>query len=118
MLDLAYVLLVIFILMTTATVDGLRANLPKASSAPPPSKKEKPTTKIIIVQNDGSIKMDKKIFSLAQVEQELRNHKAVHPNFPVMIRGDRETQYQKVMDVLDLVVSLNIKQIGLPTIPK
>ena len=34
MLDLAYVLLVIFILMTTATVQGLKVNLPKASTSP------------------------------------------------------------------------------------
>ena len=34
MLDLAYVLLVIFIIMTTATVQGQKVNLPKASAAP------------------------------------------------------------------------------------
>ena len=34
MLDLAYVLLVIFIIMTTASVQGLKVNLPKASAAP------------------------------------------------------------------------------------
>jgi biopolymer transport protein ExbD len=62
--------------------------------------------------------MDKATLTLAQLEQALRNHKAVHSEFPVMIRGDRQTQYQIVMDVLDLVVSLGIKQIGLPTKPK
>ena len=36
MLDLAYVLLVIFILMTTASVQGLKVNLPKASQFPQP----------------------------------------------------------------------------------
>jgi biopolymer transport protein ExbD len=118
MLDLAYVLLVIFILMTTATVDGLRANLPKASNSPPPPNKDKPKSKIIIVQSDGNMIMDKKIMTLAQISQELRNHKAAYPDFPLLIRGDRETQYQKVMDALDLAVSLNIKQIGLPTQPK
>ena len=34
MLDLAYVLLVIFIIMTTASVQGMKVNLPKASNAP------------------------------------------------------------------------------------
>ena len=34
MLDLAYVLLVIFIIMTTATVQGIKVNLPKASAQP------------------------------------------------------------------------------------
>ena len=34
MLDLAYVLLVIFILMTTASVQGIQVNLPRASNTP------------------------------------------------------------------------------------
>ena len=34
MLDLAYVLLVIFIIMTTATVQGIKVSLPKASAQP------------------------------------------------------------------------------------
>ena len=50
MLDLAYVLLVIFIIMTTATVQGIKVNLPKASAAPslaqarPPRRSPSPTT--------------------------------------------------------------------------
>ncbi len=37
MLDLAYVLLVIFILMTTASVQGLTMNLPSPPTSPAPS---------------------------------------------------------------------------------
>ena len=44
MLDLAYVLLVIFIIMTTASVQGMKVNLPKASAAPSLAK---PQTKSI-----------------------------------------------------------------------
>ncbi len=114
MLDLAYVLLVIFILMTTSTVQGLRAQMPKASTAPSQNK-EKPKSKVITVNNDGTILMDKATVTLAQLEQALRSHKSIHPEFPVMIRGDRETQYQVIMDILDLVVTIGIKNIGLPT---
>jgi biopolymer transport protein ExbD len=46
MLDLAYVLLVIFIIMTTASVQGIKVNLPKASSA---ASLAKPKTKAITV---------------------------------------------------------------------
>ncbi len=118
MLDLAYVLLVIFILMTTSTVQGLRANIPKASTAPSTPNKEKPKTKIVIVAPDGTIKMDNKPLNLSQLEQALRQHKSMHPNFPVVIKGERETQYQVIMSIVDLVVTLGIKQIGLPTKPK
>ena len=46
MLDLSYVLLVIFIIMTTATVQGITVNLPKASAAPSLAK---PQTKAITI---------------------------------------------------------------------
>ena len=49
MLDVAYVLLLIFIIMTTATVQGITVNLPKASSTPALSK---PKTKAISITPD------------------------------------------------------------------
>ena len=55
MLDLAYVLLVIFIIMTTATVQGMKVNLPKASAAPSLAQQ---TTKAITVTSDGKIFLD------------------------------------------------------------
>ena len=50
MLDLAYVLLVIFIIMTTASVQGIKVNLPKASDTPSLAK---PKTKAITITNEG-----------------------------------------------------------------
>src|SRR5262249_23073059 len=55
MLDLAYVLLVIFVIMTTATVQGMKVNLPKAS---PAKSLAKPTTKAITVTQDGKLFLD------------------------------------------------------------
>ena len=50
MLDLAYVLLIIFIIMTTASVQGIKVNLPQASKSPSLGK---PKTKAITISNDG-----------------------------------------------------------------
>src|SRR5579863_7698607 len=80
MLDLAYVLLVIFIIMTTATVQGLKVNLPKASDAPSLAK---PQTKAITVANDGKIFLDTIPVTLTELEQRLLGIKAVTPEFPV-----------------------------------
>ena len=57
MLDLAYVLLVIFILMTTATVQGIKANLPRGSNAPK-KQTEKNKVKAIAIDNSGNIFFD------------------------------------------------------------
>ena len=114
MLDLAYVLLVIFVIMTTATVQGMRVNLPKAS---PAKSLAKPTTKAITVTQEGKIFLDTIPVTLPELEQRLAQQKAVTPEFPVVVRGDGQVQYQSVVDVLDLLAKLNITTVGLATKP-
>jgi biopolymer transport protein ExbD len=112
MLDLAYVLMIIFIIMTTATVQGIKVNLPKASAAPTLAK---PQTKAITITADGTIYLDTFPVSMPELENLLRQYKAANPNLPVIIKGDSTVQYQKVIDVLDLVGRLDITQLGLVT---
>jgi len=115
MLDLAYVLLVIFILMCTASVAGTKVNLPKASNTPAPL--SKPKTKAVTVTNDGKFFLDTIPVTLPELEQRLAQQKVLTPDFPVVIRGDSLTQYQSVMDVIDVVGRLGITQVGLATKP-
>ena len=114
MLDLAYVLLVIFILMTTATVQGIKANLPRGSNAPK-KQTEKNKVKVISVDNSGNIYFDREPITLASLEPRLTQAKTDNPDVPVIIKGDSGTQYQCVTDVLGVVVKLGIKQVGLAT---
>ncbi len=112
MLDLSYVLLVIFIIMTTATVQGIKVNLPKASSTPSLSK---PQTKAITLTADGTIFLDTYPVTLQELESHLRSYKAVNPNLPVVIKADASIAYQRVIDILDLTARLEITQLGLVT---
>ncbi|GAB2781700.1 MULTISPECIES: ExbD/TolR family protein [Dyella] len=112
MLDLAYVLLVIFIIMTTASVQGVKVNLPKASTS---VSLAKPQTKAITVSDSGQIFLDAFPVSLSELEQRLRTQKAVTPDFPVIVKGDSNVQYQKVVDILDLLRRLDLSQVGLVT---
>ena len=114
MLDLAYVLLVIFILMCTASVAGTKVNLPKASAS---TSLAKPKTKAITVNNEGKIFLDTIPVTLPELEQKLAQQKVQTPDFPVVIRGDSLTQYQGVMDVIDVVGRVGITQVGLATKP-
>jgi biopolymer transport protein ExbD len=112
MLDLAYVLLVIFIIMTTASVQGITVNLPKASSTPSIAK---PKTKAISITTDGTIYLDAYPVTMAELENLLRQYKAQDPSLPVIVKADSTIQYQKVVDVLDLMGRLDITQLGLVT---
>lgn len=114
MLDLAYVLLVIFIIMTTATVQGMKVNLPKANAAPSLAQQ---TTKAITVANDGKLFLDTIPVTLPELEQRLVQQRALTPEFPIVVRGDAQTQYQNVVDVLDMLGRLNFTQVGMATKP-
>ncbi|MGD8558042.1 MAG: biopolymer transporter ExbD [Gammaproteobacteria bacterium] len=112
MLDLAYVLLVIFIIMTTATVQGIMVNLPKASDAPSLSK---PQTKSVTITADGAIFLDTYPVTIAELEARLSQYKAVNPELPVVVKADGMIAYQRVVEILDLMGKLEITQLGLVT---
>jgi biopolymer transport protein ExbD len=112
MLDLAYVLLVIFIILTTATVQGIMVNLPKASETPSLAEAR---TKAITLTSDGTIYLGTYPVSLAELETLLRGYKASDPRLPVIVKADAQIQYQRVIDVLDLLGRLEITQLGLVT---
>ena len=112
MLDLAYVLLVIFIIMTTASVQGIKVNLPKASSTPSLAK---PQTKAITITAEGTIYLDTYPVTLEQLESTLAQYKAANPQLPVVVKADATIQYERVVEVLDLIGRLEITQLGLVT---
>lgn len=112
MLDLAYVLLVIFILMTTAGVQGLTMNLPKPSDKPSTEKHE---VKIVQVQAGGGVLINGIGVSLGELESQLKAAKAKDEKVNVMIRGDANAPYAGVISVIDLVNRLEIANVGLVT---
>lgn len=112
MLDLAYVLLVIFIIMTTASVQGIKVNLPKASNSPSLAK---PQTKAITINENGQIFLDAYPVTMDELRTRLGQLKVANPELPVVVKGDTVVQYGKVMDVLELLGQLDISQLGLVT---
>jgi len=114
MVDLYLVLLLIFIIMTTAGVQGVKVDLPRGGAAPALGG---PKSKAITVNNEGNIFLDTVPVTIEQLEQRLTEHKSKNPDFPVVVRGDRGTQYQGIMDVLDVLGRVGVTQIGLATQP-
>lgn len=112
MLDLAYVLLVIFIILTTASVQGVRVTSPETSAA---SNLAKPQTRAITVTADGSIYLDAYPVTLDQLRDSLARYKAANPQLPVVLKGDAAVQYEKVVQVMAVVKQLDIAELGLVT---
>ncbi len=116
MVDLYLVLLLIFIIMTTAGVQSVKVNLPKAGG--PTTKNNAPKIQAITLNNEGKVFLNTIPVSLPELEQKLSQLTAATPELPVVVRGDSQTQYQGVMDVLDVLGRVGISQIGLATKPR
>ena len=112
LLDLAWTLLVVFIIAITAAIQGIKVNLPKASSAP---SLVKPKTKAVTIHESGQIYLDAYPVTLEELETRLAQYKAADPSLPVVIKGDEKIYYQKVISVLDILQKLEITQLGLVT---
>jgi biopolymer transport protein ExbD len=112
MVDLTFVLLIVFIIMTTAAVQGVQVNLPQASNAP---SLEEPNTKAVTITADGTLFLDTYPVTMQELETRLQSFYAADPGLPIVIKGDAGVQYQMVIDVLDMAGRIGITQIGLVT---
>ena len=114
LLDLAFVLLVIFIITTTPIVNDLDLNLPAASRHPkdPPRK-----ANYITVESTGKLWMNKKTLDLAELQQSLVSLRMDDPDLSVIVRGDSKTKYKQIRAVLDICQQANVAKVDLATEP-
>ncbi len=112
MLDLAYVLLVIFIIMTTASVQGVKVELPRTSNT---ASLAKPQTRAITVTLDGAVYLDAYPVDMVMLEQRLSEFKGDNPSLPVVLKGDAAAHYDKISEVLEVCKKLGVTEIGLVT---
>ncbi len=112
MLDLAFVLLVIFIISTIPPVKDMALKLPVASKhqKDPPHK-----ANYISVQADGNVFIDRMELKLAELQGELLKRRDADPDLNVIIRGDAHTKYKQIRAVLDICQQVNILKVDLAT---
>jgi biopolymer transport protein ExbD len=112
MLDLAYVLLVIFIIMTTASVQGVKVDAPKTKATMPLAK---PQMRAITVTEDGSVFLDAYPVDMTTLESRLSGMKSNNPTLPVVLKGDAAANFSIVSEVLAICKKLDITEVGLVT---
>jgi biopolymer transport protein ExbD len=109
MVDLYLVLLLIFIIMTTAGLQGFKTHLPKDSANTSQAKNQIIT---IVVTSSGAITYNKQPVSLSDLDSRLASLK---PDAHVVLRGDAQAQYRAVMDVLNVLTKDNVQNLSLAT---
>jgi biopolymer transport protein ExbD len=114
LLDLVFVLLVIFIITTPQMMNNLEMALP--SGKPPPPQKEKPKINHIVVDAKGQTYLNDAPVSIPVLKAGLQQLKAENPALSVVVKGADEVDYQYMVNVLDVLQQLDITRVGLATV--
>jgi biopolymer transport protein ExbD len=112
LLDLAFVLLVIFIITTTPIANDLDLNLPSASKhqKDPPRKAQ-----YILVEAGGKIWLNKTSVDIAGLQESLVGLRMSDPDLSVIVRGDGKAKYRQIRAVMDACQQANVVKVDLAT---
>lgn len=113
LLDLAFVLLVIFIITTAPAGNDIELNLPDARPKP-----KEPPPKINYISRDTSGKIflnRQEVKDLVALQQLLVEMRSADPDLNIVVRGDSAIPYQQVVDILDTLQQANVTKVGLAT---
>ena len=115
LLDLAFVLLVIFIITTLPPVTDAELKLPTAAKR---LKDQPPKANYISIQADGTMYLNKtKYGSAVDMLQALITLRTDNPDLNMIVRGDGHTKYKDVRAVLDVCQQANLPKVDLATDP-
>jgi biopolymer transport protein ExbD len=115
LLDLVFVLLVIFIITTPQMVNSLEMALPSGKPPPPRPDKEKPKINHLSVDAQGRYFLNGEQMTLDALKTNLQQLKAGNPDVSVVVEGAEEVDYQNMINVLDILQQLEITKVGLAT---
>lgn len=114
LLDLAFVLLVIFIITTTPIVNDLDVDLPSAANRP---KDPKPKVHYVTVESSGKIYLDKDELALADLTDRLVGLREADQDINVVVRGSAKTKYRNIITVMNTLQSALVLKVNLATEP-
>jgi biopolymer transport protein ExbD len=114
LLDLAFVLLVIFIITTTPVVNDLDVDLPSAAKRP---KDPKPKINYVTIETTGKMFLNKDEVDLPALQEKLVAMRVDDPDLNVVIRGSARTKYRNVVGVMDVLQQANVGKVNLATEP-
>ena len=114
LLDLAFVLLVIFIITTIPPVKDVKLQLPSASKheKDPPKK-----ANYIVVEANGNLWLNKSPETLENLQPDLVHLREADPDLNIIVRGDAKTKYKQIRAVLDACQQANVPKVDLATDP-
>src|SRR5438105_5866871 len=112
LLDLAFVLLVIFIITTAPSVNDLDLNLPDPKAKKGPSNIR---PNLITVNTEGKISLNQKEMDFPALRRELDRMRKADKDVTVIVRGDRDVEYHVMIQVFDTLQQADVVKVGIAT---
>jgi biopolymer transport protein ExbD len=117
LLDLAFVLLIIFVITTPLLEQSISLKLPKGAGQPD-QRIDKRNIRTVEISNTGVYALDRKQMSLSQILSRLDYDFRENPNLIVYIRADKESRYDLVAQLLGGCQHAGITRYSLRTEPE
>ena len=115
LIDLAFSLLIIFMITTPVIEQYNRIDLPSQNTTKP-NEPPKLDDQFITIEANGQFRWGKDAVSQGALEAKLDEVAAAEGDLPTIhIRGDRSLPYQKIMDVVNMLKSRNLSKLSLDT---
>ena len=115
LLDLAFVLLIIFVITTPLLEQSINLKLPRGGQ--PEKKLNKSDIRTVEVSNTGFYRLNRKTVQLPQMISQLASDFRANPNLVVYIRADKDSRYDLVAQVIDGCQKNGITRYSLRTDP-
>ena len=113
LLDLAFVLLIIFMITTPLLENSVNLVIP--SSAAPNAPVSKSNVQTISIDRDANIRINEESVDPASLTTRLQELKRVNPDVAIVIRPDRELPVQKLVTLMDSLQRAEITKVGIAT---
>ena len=115
LLDLAFVLLIIFIITTPLLESKINLNLPTGSNHASGQVDPK-SIRTVSVTRTGQIFLGDQQVDLTTLEADLGAFRALTPDAAVIVRADKSLPYQQVVDVYNAIQRAKIERLSLDTV--
>jgi biopolymer transport protein ExbD len=113
LLDLAFVLLIIFMITTPLLESSMSLVIPSSAERTPPINSSQVQT--LSIDRSETIKLNNQVVDLDGLSAQLDELKRANPDLAVVIRPDRDLPVQKLISLMDALQRAQITKVGIAT---
>jgi biopolymer transport protein ExbD len=113
LLDLAFVLLIIFMITTPLLESSMNLVIPSSGAKNPPINRSQVQT--LSIDRTDTIRFNNEVVGLETLTGQLNELKQKNPDIAIVIRPDRELPVQKLIGLMDAVQRAGITKVGIAT---